>query len=124
LAFEQQNLAINELFRIVGSNGRVLISIPNLAHFASRISFLFTGKLIRTSTIDRHPGDRPIAEYLDLFKKTGFKIISRRGLFPTYPAISVLTNFWPSKIVWLHKLYNTFFAYPNWCFLNIIELKK
>jgi 2-polyprenyl-3-methyl-5-hydroxy-6-metoxy-1,4-benzoquinol methylase len=124
LSFEQQILATNELFRIVKPSGRVLMSVPNLAHFASRLSFLFTGKLIRTSTIDRHPGDRPMEEYLALFKKTGFEITFIRGLFPTYPIISVLTYLWPSKVVWLHKIYNKFFAYPNWCFQTIIELKK
>ncbi|MBC8500870.1 MAG: class I SAM-dependent methyltransferase [Nanoarchaeota archaeon] len=122
--FEEQDLAVKEIKRIVKKNGIILISVPNLAHFASRISFLFLGKLLRTSTIDRHKGDRPINEYLDLLKEKGLKVLMRKGLFPTYPISSFLTFFFPSKVVFLHKFLNKFLAYPNWCLLNIIELKK
>ena len=64
--------------------GKLILSIPNLAHLASRISFLLTGKLIRTSSIERHKGDRPICEYIELLKELNFKI-RRRNIFPTFP---------------------------------------
>ena len=124
LNFEEQELAIAELKRVLKRKGRILLAIPNLAHFASRISFLFLGKLLRTSSIERHKGDRPIKEYLELLKKHGLKIIRRKGLFPTMPISSILTFLFPLKVVWLHRILNKFLAYPNWCFLNIIELKK
>ena len=124
LDFEDQKKALDEINRILKDNGTLLLAIPNLAHFASRISFALTGKLIRTSTIERHKGDRPINEYLKLLKGTGFNICHRKGIFPTLPFISVLTYMFPDKIYWQHRIYNYFFAYPNWCFLNILRCSK
>ena len=124
LGFEQQELAVREMKRIMKKNGRILIAVPNLAHFASRIAFLFIGKLLRTSTPDRHPGDRPLKEYLKIFEDNDLKVTIYRGLFPTYPLSTLLTYFFPSKVVPLHKFLNKFLAYPDWCFLGIIELKK
>ncbi len=124
LSFEQQELAVKEIYRVLNKNGRALLTIPNLAHFASRITFLFLGKLLRTSEIERHPGDRPINEYIKLFKKYGFIVTKKKGLFPTYPISTVLTYFFPSKVVLLHRFLNKFLAFPGWSFLIIVELKK
>ena len=124
LHFEQQSQALAEIWRILKPGGRAILTIPNLAHFASRVTFALCGKLVRTSSIDRHPGDRPIGEYLKLCREHGLEIVSRKGLFPTYPLISVLTYFAPSKVVALHGLYNRFAAIPGYCFLNVLEVQK
>ncbi len=123
LIFSDQEKAIAEFARILKPGGRALISVPNLAHLASRISFFFTGKLVRTSSIERHPGDRPIGEYVKIFQKH-FEIKHRRGVFPTFPMISIFTVIMPSNVIWLHKIYNHLLAWPNWCFLNIFQLEK
>ncbi len=123
LIFSDQEKAIAEFARMLKPGGRALISVPNLAHLASRISFAFTGKLVRTSGIDRHPGDRPAGEYVKMIEKH-FHILSRKGVFPTFPVLSVLTVIMPSNVIWLHKIYNTLLAYPNWCFLNVFQLEK
>ncbi|EKE21502.1 MAG: hypothetical protein ACD_7C00210G0002 [uncultured bacterium] len=123
LSYQDQEKAIAEIKRILKKNGIFVLAVPNLAHFASRLSFMFSGRLIRTSTIDRHIGDRPMVEYEDLLKRY-FIIYKKRGIFPTFPIISLLTYYFPGKIMWLHKLVNKFFAYPNWCFLNIFFCKK
>lgn len=125
LSFEDQEKAIREIYRVLAPGGRALLSIPNLAHFASRVSFALAGRLIRTSTIDRHPGDRPIQEHLKLCRATGFQLKQRTGLFPSLPLLSMLTYVAPGRIVWLHRLYNILFrVVPGICFLNILELKK
>jgi 2-polyprenyl-3-methyl-5-hydroxy-6-metoxy-1,4-benzoquinol methylase len=124
LSFEQQSQALAEIHRILKPGGRALLTIPNLAHFASRVTFALFGKLLRTSSIDRHPGDRPIQEYINLCRQHGLEIVSRKGLFPTYPLISVLTYLAPSKVVTLHGLYNRLAAIPGYCFLNVLEVQK
>jgi len=124
LSFEEQEKAIAEIKRMLKPGGTFIFSIPNLAHFSSRLSFLFSGKLIRTSEIERHKGDRPIGEYIEILKKNNFVIQEKKGVFPTYPVISLFTFYFPSKVLWWHKILNTFFAYPNWCFLNIIICKN
>jgi hypothetical protein len=88
------------------------------------VTFALFGKLLRTSSIDRHPGDRPIDEYLKLCREHHLEIVSRKGLFPTYPLVSVLTYLAPSKVVALHGLYNRFAAIPGYCFLNVLEVRK
>jgi 2-polyprenyl-3-methyl-5-hydroxy-6-metoxy-1,4-benzoquinol methylase len=124
LSFEQQSQALAEIWRILKPGGRAILTIPNLAHFASRVTFALFGKLLRTSSIDRHPGDRPIQEYIDLCRQHGLEIVSRKGLFPTYPLISVLTYLAPSKVVTLHGIYNRLAAIPGYCFLNVLEVQK
>ena len=124
LNFDEQKKAISEIQRILKNGGKALISIPNLAHFASRVAFLLLGKLIRTSTIERHKGDRPINEYINLIKENNFKIIGRKGIFPTFPIISAATYFAPGKVVWMHRIYNKLIGIPNICIINILEIRK
>lgn len=124
LNYDQQEKAILEIKRILKKDGKAILALPNLSHFASRISMLFTGKLIRTSSIARHKGDRPISEYINLLKKNDLNIISKKGIFPTFLLISLLTWFFPDKVLPLHKIYNSILAYPTFCFLVIIEFKK
>lgn len=123
LIFSDQEKAIAEFARMLKPGGRALISVPNLAHLASRISFFFTGKLVRTSSINRHPGDRPAGEYVKMLQKH-FKIKQRKGIFPTFPVISIFTVIMPSNVIWMHKIYNRLLGYPNWCFLNVFYLEK
>ena len=123
LRFDQQTLAVNNMARMLKTGGKLFITIPNLAHFASRFTFLFLGKLLRTSKIERHVGDRPISEYLQLLQ-VHFTILKRKGLFPTFPLISALTYLIPSKVTRLHRLYNQLLGYPNWCLLNVLICQK
>lgn len=124
LNFEEQKRALYEIKRTLKVDGELILAVPNLAHFASRILFLLAGKLIRTSKIERHKGDRPIGEFLTMLNGLNFKIVERKGIFPTFPLSSLLTYLFPSRVLILHKILNNFFAYPNLCFLNIIICKK
>jgi len=123
LHFSDQEKALLEIYRVLRDESTFITSIPNLAHLYSRISFLLKGELSRTSNIKKHPGDRPIKEYLRLLEECGFKVVERKGLFPTFPIIFQIIQTLPSKTLWLYKL-NNLFAYPNWCLLNILICKK
>jgi SAM-dependent methyltransferase len=123
LNFIEQEKALKEIWRILKPDGTLLATIPNLAHFASRLSFLLTGRLFRTSKIERHKGDRPINEYIELINKH-FTIVKRKGIFPTFPISAFLTYKFPSKVLLLHRVLNRGFARPNWCFLNIFICSK
>ncbi len=66
LTFEEQPVALAELQRVLRPGGELLVSVPNLAHLQSRVHFLLQGRLIRTASELKHPGDRPVAEYIQL----------------------------------------------------------
>src|SRR5918994_2165314 len=66
LPYNEQPVALGELFRVLQPGGELLVSVPNLAHLQSRIHFLLQGRLIRTAAEVKHPGDRPAGEYLQL----------------------------------------------------------
>lgn len=124
LSFQEQEKAVAEIKRILKPGGILVMTLPNLAHFLSRLSFLLAGRLIRTSDISRHPGDRPITEFKKLIKEKGFAIEKTKGLFPTFPLCALLTYYFPSKMVWWHRFLNAFLAYPNWSFLNFIVCRN
>jgi len=124
LNYESQEVAISEMRRVLKDDGVVVLTIPNLAHFYSRLNFLLRGQLDRTASIKKHPGDRPIKEYLQLIKKEGFRVVKRKGLFPTFPLVYQIIQGWPSRTIWLYSFINRLFPYANFCFLNIIVAKK
>jgi len=123
LSFAEQELAIQEIERVLVSGGQFLVTVPNLAHFSSRLSFVFTGRLLRTSRIDRHPGDRPYAEYRQMFSQR-FRLERVRGLFPTFPISSLLTLLNPAGMLWWHRILNATVAWPSWCFLTAFWCRK
>lgn len=123
LTFAQQEKAFSEMSRILKKGGIALVSMPNLAHIACRPFFLLTGRLLRPSSVDRHRGERPICEYIEMAKRHGFSVIKRKGFFPTLPLISFVTWFFPSRALFLHKIENALFAYSNWCLLNVLVLR-
>src|SRR5699024_2298472 len=90
LSFDDQTAAVAEMARVLRSGGELFVSVPNLAHLQSRVHFLLQGRLIRTANLAKHPGDRPISEYLELARRAGFRLVERRGIFPTVPVLTRL----------------------------------
>ena len=124
VSVELQAQALKEVFRVVRNKGTLVASIPNLSHLASRIRFLLKGNFVRTSSVDKHPGDRPIKEFLSLLKKAGFHVQERKGFFPTIPVLYKLVQKYPGRFMWLYKLSNLLLPFPNLCFLNLIVCRK
>lgn len=123
LNFADQDRAVVEIERVLARGGQFLVTVPNLAHFSSRLAFLLSGRLLRTSRIDRHPGDRPYAEYRKLFGQH-FELRRVRGLFPTFPISSLLTLAFPAGMLWWHRILNRLAAWPSWCFLTVFWCRK
>jgi SAM-dependent methyltransferase len=123
LQYADQPRALDELRRVLAPRGELLVSIPNLAHLQSRMHFLLTGRLIRTASEHKHPGDRPVGEYLKLFESAGFDLLDRRGIFPTVPILTRAIRRHPTKLAGVHRLLTHMIPVPGWCFLNIVRLR-
>lgn len=124
LSFEDQPKALNEIKRVLHTNGFVLISIPNLTHLNSRIRFFFKGELDRTDSEKNHPGERPLKENLRILKIAGFNIEKIKGITLTVPYIYrkiICRN--PKKYKWLHDFLNKL-AIPSIAMLNIFICKN
>jgi SAM-dependent methyltransferase len=123
LAYGDQRCALAELRRVLTDAGELLVSVPNLGHLQSRIHFLFFGRLIRTASELKHPGDRPIGEYLRLTEHAGFELVERVGIFPTLPLVTHWIRQRPAARAWAHRWLTRLVRVPGWCFLNILRLR-
>ena len=124
LTFEEQPQALAELFRVLKRGGDLLVSVPNLAHLQSRVHFLLLGRLIRTASEHKHPGDRPAVEYIELARRAGFVLVARRGIFPTVPVLTRWIRRRPQALQPLHRWLSRLLPIPGWCFLNLLTLRK
>lgn len=124
LSYADQERALAELYRVLAPGGELIVSVPNLAHLQSRVHFALTGRLIRTASPAKHPGDRPIGEYLDLARRAGFQLIERRGIFPTVPVLTRAIRRSPARLLPLHRLLTRLLPVPGWCFLNVLRFTR
>lgn len=124
LSFADQRGALDELGRVLVPGGELVATVPNLAHLQSRIHFLLRGRLIRTASEQKHPGDRPVVEYLAMAHQAGFELVARRGIFPTVPILTRIIRRNPRARAPLHRLLTRLLPVPGWCFLNLLVLRK
>lgn len=121
LSYDDQPVALAEMRRVLKTGGEALLSLPNLAHLQSRVHFLVGGELIRTASERKHPGDRPVNEYLRLLQSAGFSCVERRGVFPTVPVLAHFIRRHPVRLAWLHAALTRLLPVSGWCFLNLVR---
>ncbi|MGE3840005.1 MAG: methyltransferase domain-containing protein [Vicinamibacterales bacterium] len=124
LDFAAQRAALTQLHRVLADSGELLVSVPNLAHLQSRVHFLLQGRLIRTASDLKHPGDRPASEFVALFREAGFVVVARHGIFPTVPVLTAAIRRHPVRLGWLHRALTRLLPVAGWCFLNLFVLRK
>jgi SAM-dependent methyltransferase len=124
LTYEEQPRALAELHRVVRPGGELFVSVPNLAHLQSRIQFLLRGRLIRTASEVKHPGDRPVFEYRRLAARAGFELVRREGIFPTVPVVTHFIRRNPRALAPLHRALTRLLPVPGWCFLNLLTFRR
>jgi SAM-dependent methyltransferase len=124
LRFDEQPLALTELFRVLRPAGELLVSVPNLAHLQSRVHFMLLGRLIRTASVDKHPGDRPAGDYIELAQRAGFRLVARSGIFPTVPILTRFIRRHPQRLLPLHRFLTRALPVPGLCLLNLLTFRK
>lgn len=124
LSYEDQPRALAELARVLKRDGILFVSVPNLAHLQCRIHFLLRGRLIRTASETKHPGDRPAEDYIRLGEQAGFVLTNRRGIFPTIPIVTHAIRKHPQALAPLHRALTALLPVPGWCFLNLLTFRK
>ena len=124
LTYEDQPRAFAELHRVLRPGGELFVSVPNLAHLQSRIQFLLRGRLIRTASEIKHPGDRPVFEYRRMAARAGFELIRHDGIFPTVPVVTHFIRRHPQALAPLHRALTRLLPVPGWCFLNLLTFRR
>ena len=80
------------------------------------------GRLKRTANIHKHPGDRPIKEYIDMFDRCNFRIRERIPIELRLPKFQEkLFRFLFTKKRYENFIYSSK-RNPDDCFLNIFVL--
>lgn len=122
IAYLDQPTVLQEIHRILKSEGLFIASIPNLAHLSSRVAFFFLGRLHRTDSVTNHIGERPLRENKQLLDEHGFHIDRCIGVTLTVPILYKLITHYAARLRWLHDLLEPL-AIPSLAMLNIFICK-
>jgi SAM-dependent methyltransferase len=126
LHFQDQPKALSEIYRVLIPSGLLFATIPNLAHFNSRVTIAVRGRLDRTDVETNHVGERPMQENLFLLRSAGFKVEQVTGITFTAPVLyrQIICKR-PAKFRWLHDLMEPLAAFmPSLAMVNVIRCRK
>jgi 2-polyprenyl-3-methyl-5-hydroxy-6-metoxy-1,4-benzoquinol methylase len=119
LAYVDQPVGLAEIRRVLQTGGKLIASIPNLAHWNSRFRLALFGQLDRTDIETNHIGERPFAENRRLLQEAGFRIEEIKGVTLTVPVLyrRVICRR-PARFRWLHDLLEPL-AVPSLAMLSV-----
>jgi SAM-dependent methyltransferase len=124
IGYAGQPIALAEIYRVLRKGGKLIASIPNLAHCNSRFRMALFGQFDRTDIETNHVGERPFAENRRLIQQAGFRIEQVKGVTLTVPVIyrRVICRR-PAWFRWLHNLLEPL-AVPSLAMLDIFVCCK
>ena len=121
--FSDQDRVLKEIYRVLGPNGTLLATIPNIAHLNSRVTMFLFGRLDRSDAELNHPGERPYFENRTILTRHSFEIRRVRGITLAIPVLIKLIRHYPRQLRWLHDLLELF-ALPSLSLLTFFECEK
>jgi hypothetical protein len=105
---------------ILKPGGIALVSFPNMAHLASRFTFMFSGRPWRNALV-KHPGELTLCERLEIIEKSNLLLLDSCGLH-----LTLSRNYSPNSL--LSLLFTELMFHPSMppslCWTVVLLLAK